>query len=264
MPSKAFDVFDRYTVNEIRTLVEIFSERNDQRGPNTAYGLLHGGLVILVSGWETYCEDVSKETVGKLVGRKNLTFDALPASTRRAILKYAYQENFHNADPLDTRLAKLPDKGWQNILYEMVEHYLQDFNTPKFKKGEGKKNLKKLFSLFLSTDVEEVIQKLTGKNNLGEKIDQLIEIRGTIAHRGKLEKEDKFFAKDLEDYLNIFHVVCAAIDAIIQQEFGLRYGSPVPWRATNTITKHLPHYDNIGALIEHYVAQDQKDEKNAE
>lgn len=263
MPSKAFNVFDKYTVKEIKTLADIFSERNDQRGPNTAYGLLHGGLVILVSSWETYCEDVSKEAVKILVGEKKLTFGDLPKSTRRAILKHAYRENLSNMDPLDTRLAKLPDKGWQNILCEVVEHYLQDFNTPKFNKGEGKKNLKKLFSLFLSTNVEEVIQKLTEKDNLGKKIDQLIEIRGTIAHQGKLEKEDKFFAKDLEDYLNTFHIVCAAIDTIIWQEFGLRYGS-APWQVTSRIKTHLPHFDNIRTLIEPYIAQDQKDEQNTE
>ena len=257
MPSEAFRIFDNYTVTEIETLADIFSERNDKkRGRNTAYGLLHGGLVILVSGWETYCEDVSKEAVKELVGRNNLTFDKIPKTAQREILKYANQENVDKVDLLKEPLAKLPDEGWKGVLYETVEDYLRDFNTPKFNRKKGK-NLKELFSHFLSTDVEEAIYKLTGKNSHVKSIDKLIKIRGNIAHRGKLEEKDKFLAKDLKNYLNTFHIACAAIDAIIRQEFGLRYGSPVPWKATNTITKHLPHYD-ITTLIKHHIAQDKK------
>ena len=264
MPSEAFKVFDEYIVKEIETLANVFSERNDHSfGRNTAYGILHGGLVILVSGWETYCEDVSKEAAKKLVGRKNLTFDKIPKTAQLEILKYANQKDVNKVNLLEAPLAKLPDEGWKGVLYDVVEDYLRDFNTPKFNRKKGK-NLKELFSHFLSTDVEEAIYELTGKNSHVKSIDRLIKIRGNIAHRGKQEKKDKFLAKDLKNYLNTFHIACAAIDAIIRQEFGLRYGSPVPWKATNTITKHLPHYDNIGALIKQYIAQDQKDEKNAE
>ena len=262
MPSDAFYVFNKYTVKEIKNLAKIFSEHNDKLGPNTAYGLLHGGLVILVSGWETYCEDVSKEAVKILRGAKDLTFGDLPKSIRREILKYAYQENFHNQDPLDTSVGQLPDEGWKGVLCKMVEEYLQNFNTPKFNKNKDKdkaktKDLKKLFSLFLSKDVEKSIQELTGINKHSDEIDDLIRIRGDIAHRGEPNKKDKFNEKDLRIYLATFHKACAAIDAIIWQEFRSYHSVKTPWQLTDTIKRHLPH-------IEQYITQDQKDEKNAD
>ena len=262
MPSEAFKVFDKYTVREINTLANIFSELNTGKGQNSAYGLVNGGLVILVSGWETYCEDVSKESVKKLASTKNLTFGKIPQTIQRKILKYAHQKNFHSMDPLETRLAKLPGEGWRNVFCGMVENHLQNFNTPKFNKGEDEgegKDLKKLFSLFLLTDVKEVIQELTGINGHGEEIDDLIRIRGDIAHRGEPEKEDKFNAKKLRDYLTTFQKACAAIDAIIWQDFRLHYGV-TPWNITIKIKSHLPCYENIESLIK----QHKKDEKNAD
>jgi hypothetical protein len=239
MPSQAFGVFSGYTSYEVETLIGIFRERNAKRGPNTNYSLLYGGLTLLVSGWETYCEDVAVEAISKLVSQERLRFEAVPDSIRREILKYASGENLSAMDPLASKVARLPGNGWKTLLQEMVKDYLSDFNTPKFRRGRGK-NLVALFKLFLDTNMVQEIDAILAEQGVSNTIDKIVTVRGAMAHRGFLEGEQRIYADDLQGYLNTVRRASAAIDVIIYTEFRGRYGL-TPWNITKPIREVLPN-----------------------
>ena len=242
MPSKSLNFFNRYTVKEVRSMTTIFRERNANPGPNTNYGLLHGGLILLVSGWETYCEEVSREAAKEIIREdKKIPFSLLPDSVKNAIIQYAYIENLGNKNPLETNLVRLPDDGWKKLFIETIDEYLRDFNTPKFNRSSGK-NLKNLFKKLLSANIEQEISDLTGVPDMAADIDKIISIRGDISHRGTPDQKDRFDANGLLSNLKTIQRCCAALDCIIHREFGERYGFK-PWQMTKTIWQHLPGYN---------------------
>lgn len=241
MPSKAFGVFNGYNSYEVKTLSTIFRERNARRGPNMDYGLLHGGLILLASGWETYCEDVSLEAVKKICTKPDVQFDNLPDNVKREILKHAWPERIDNVNLLETNLAKLPGEGWKSLLQERLKGYVRDFNTPKFAKAKGK-NLTNLFRLYLSANVKGELERLSEIQDITTKIDKIITIRGAIAHKGQPNSRDRFYAAELEGYLDQVIKATAAIDCMIYSEFRNKYNI-TPWRMTRTVTDHLPGYN---------------------
>jgi RiboL-PSP-HEPN len=240
MPSSAYDIFEKYTVREVNGLIQIFRERNLARGPNVNYGLLHGGLILLVSGWEAYCEDVSKEAVGKIANTTRLRFDDLSEFQRRMILKDAASVNIERVDPLETKLARLVGDGWKLLMVEMMSDYLSEFNSPQFIRQRGGKNLKELFKMYLTNNVSEEISRLTGIDDLANAIDSMVKVRGAIAHRGEPDAVDHFAADGLQLYLNNTRAACAAVEQIIQSELMNRF-QITPWRITARISDQLPN-----------------------
>jgi RiboL-PSP-HEPN len=243
MPSHSYGVFEKYAVKEVEGLIAIFRERNANPGPNTNYGLLHGGLILLVSSWEAYCEDVSKEAVNKMASDTTLRFDDVSETLRRRILQYALPKNPDNVDLLKTELPNLVGEGWRRLLENMIFDYLKDFNSPKFSRTTGK-SLTELFKRYLSSNVATEVSRLTGIENLAKKIDKMVTVRGTIAHRGKPEPADHFSANGLLEYLTNTRAACAAIESIIQAEFSANLGI-IPWRITGALTAKLPNHKPI-------------------
>ena len=77
MPSRAFSEFKDRKFREVRRIANAFEYLNDRPGPNTTHSVLHGGLVLLVSYWEVYCEDACKQAA-EVIGRKsNLKFQTV-------------------------------------------------------------------------------------------------------------------------------------------------------------------------------------------
>ncbi|MWV55140.1 HEPN domain-containing protein [Chlorobium phaeovibrioides] len=227
MPSKAFQIFHSYSSPEVSSIIDIFEERNSRRGRNKDYALLYGNLMLLVSAWEVYCEEVSREAIGKLVESSKVSFDHLPASLQRRIIMYAYPLNLSHQDPLATKIAKLPGSGWKALLKEMLDDYLHDFNTPKFSRGKGK-NLKELLGFYLGIDVVTELDAVIREIDCAKGIDRLISIRGAIAHKGMPDEQDRFSSAEMRQYLNRVLKVSAAIEYLVHREFRSVYGL-TPW-----------------------------------
>ena len=262
MPSTAYRIFNKYTVAEVQSMADIFTNENLGRGPKTNFGVLRGGLILLVSGWQTFCEEISKEAVNAVANAKNISFDDLSNNTRSAILEYAYTEPYMRSvipkKIANTNIAKLPDDGWKELAVEMVNEFIDDFNTPRFrskhrqaKTGKRtkednrnvrrKRNLKNLFNMYLESGVDRKLSKLTGNQNISFEIDKIITLRGSVAHKAWPYASDKFFASDLEHFLQIIVSACAALDCIIYTEFRSMYGI-TPWNMNSTVSSKLPGY----------------------
>lgn len=115
--------------------------------------------------------------------------------------------------------------------------YIHDFNTPKFRRTKGK-NLVELFRHVLSVTISHEICTLLGEKDFCQKLDNIITLRGEIAHTGDAAQENKLNADTLSNYTNAFREAAAAIDVIIHREFRENYGF-APWQITKPIRSRL-------------------------
>jgi len=135
-------------------------------------------LVLLTAIWEAYCEDVAAEALEHLV-RHSKGPDDLPKGIRQLVAKEL------KSDAHELAVWQLSGDGWKRVLkgrLDMLrEQRNRQFNDPK------------------SAGVDELFQKALGLTpvsdswtwrgmsvvNARKKLDDLVERRGAIAHRGK-------------------------------------------------------------------------------
>lgn len=237
MPSSAFALFNGRRKKEVLELADVFEEVNDRRGPNTKHALLNGALVLLVSSWEIYCEEVCRQAARTMFERNNLRFDQITEQLRRDLLNYAGSEFRGNRDPLNEKVALLPDEGWKQLLCDRLDEYIRDFNTPKFSRQRGK-DLDGLFRLTLGTRISVAIEGLLAEPGLCNRLDAIVTLRGEIAHTGEAAPENRLTANIIRQHMASFIEAAAAIDVIIFRDFRQRYGF-APWRITNQVREAI-------------------------
>ena len=165
MPSAAFNVFNGRKRREILEIADVFQEINNRPGPNTKYSLLNGALVLLVSSWEVYCEDVCKQAADRIQNQQSLTFAQLDEKLRKDLIQYAGSQYKGNQDPLVEKVAMLPDGGWRQLLNGRLNEYIPDFNTPKFARQRGK-DLNGLFRQILGIKMSNAIEGFLDEEGL--------------------------------------------------------------------------------------------------
>ena len=245
MPSSAFILLNVQRRKEIAEIATVFAQVNNRRGPNTKHSLLNGGLVLLVSSWEIYCEEVCRQAAEKICNRDGLRFDSLTDQLRRDLLRYAGSEFKENQDPMAQKLALLTDDGWKRLLTDRLEEYIRDFNTPKFRRQRGK-DLDGLFRLVLGTRVSSAIEDLLGEAGLCDRLDAIVTLRGEIAHTGEPAPDDRLTADLLREHLASFIEAAAAIDVFVHRHFRERFGF-VPWQITVPVRQAIR--EPIGANL---------------
>lgn len=237
MPSEAFRIFINRKCPEVIEIAELFDEINNRRGPNTKYSLLNGALVLLVSSWEVYCEDVCRQVASKINERRSLDFAGLNDKLKRDLIVHAATQYKSNGDPLLTKIAMLPDGGWRQLLVDRLNEYLPDFNTPKFSRQRGK-DLNGLFRQVLGLKISESINELLDEAGFCRDLDAIVTLRGEIAHTGEAAAENRLSSDLLRQHTRCFIEAAAAIDAIIHREFrtNLEFA---PWQITQQVRNVL-------------------------
>lgn len=237
MPSNAFTLFHRTRATEVREIISIFRNINNRLGPNTNYSLLNGALVLLVSSWEIYCEDVCQQTADTIKNRDRLTFSDLSAKSRKDLVTYAGANYKGGQDPLLEKIAMLPDQGWKTLLADRLTEYIRDFNTPKFTRRNGK-DLNGLFRAALGIKISPSLSDFLEDEDFCQNIDNVITLRGEIAHTGDAAPENRLSADILETHTKSFIEAAASIDVIIHREFRNQFGF-APWQITAPIRTSL-------------------------
>lgn len=238
MPSAAFSLFNGRRRKEVLEIATVFEEVNNRRGRKTKHSLLNGALVLLVSSWEVYCEDVCIQAAGKIAKRNSLRFDQLTSKLRKDLLRYAVEESKGKQDPLTEKVALLPDDGWKQLLTDRLEEYVADFNTPKFSRQGSKKDLNGLFRCVLGTNISTAIEELLTEPGLCGRLDSIVTLRGEIAHTGGTQLEDRLNAALLKEHTATFVEAAAAIDVIVHQHFRNCFKF-VPWKITSQVREVL-------------------------
>ena len=234
MPSKALKVFLNKRCKATEALADHFDTVNSRRGRNSHYSLLHGGLVLCVSSWEVYCEDVCREVLTKVLERATLKFDDIPEAVRNNILADAGTSFKTNGPPLTQNIAKLVGDGWKELHLSSVETYLVDFNTPRFHRTKGK-NLKQLFRNAFGIDMVKEIEDGLEWPDFCSEVDGIISLRGEIAHTGQVSREKSFESGEFREYVDTFRYAAAAIDYVLYKHCRENYGF-APYQMTSTIT----------------------------
>lgn len=233
MPSQAFNSFNGRKKREVLEIADVFEEVNNRPGPNTKYSLLNGALVLLVSSWEVYCEDVCRQVTDKILDRPSLRFAQLDQKLRKDLIQYAGNQYKGNQDPLEEKIAMLPDGGWRQLLADRLKEYVPDFNTPKFSRQRGK-DLNGLFRQVLGIKMSRAIEGLLEDEGLCDRLDAVVTLRGEIAHTGDAQAEDRLSPEILRQHTSSFIEAAAAVDAIVHQEFRNKLGF-APWQLTQPV-----------------------------
>ncbi|QPC42746.1 hypothetical protein HW532_08565 [Kaustia mangrovi] len=237
MPSQAFNVFNRRKKREVLEIADVFQDINNRPGPNTKYSLLNGALVLLISSWEVYCEDVCRQVAAKIHARPSLRFSQLDEKLRKDLVQYAGNQYKGNQDPLLEKVAMLPDGGWRDLLADRLNDYIPDFNTPKFVRQRGK-DLNGLFRQVLGIKMSRAIEEFVEDEGLCERLDAVVTLRGEIAHTGDAQAEDRLSPDILRQHTASFIEAAAAVDVITHQEFRGKLGF-APWQITQPIRDAL-------------------------
>lgn len=237
MPSQAFNVFNGKKKKEVIEIAEVFQEINNRPGPNTKYSLLNGALVLLISSWEVYCEDVCKQVASKVQDRPSLAFGQLDEKLRKDLIQYAGNQFKGNQDPLLEKIALLPDGGWRQLLVDRLDEYVPDFNTPKFSRQRGK-DLNGLFRQVLGIKMSTAIEDFLEDEGLCARLDAVVTLRGEIAHTGDAQAEDRLSVAILQQHVNSFVEAAAAVDVIVHREFRNKLGF-APWQITQPVRDAL-------------------------
>lgn len=144
--------------------------------------LYRSALVLMISHWEAYIEDICAEALSHIV-EATANPDKLPKEIRKKIGKEI--KNIDN----DIEAWKLAGEGWKDYLKQRESKFSEErnrsFNTPKPEQTNlfienviGLKNVTSSWKIEGSTEKESA-----------ERLKKLVELRGQIAHRGKLNHE---------------------------------------------------------------------------
>lgn len=167
-------------VADVTRLTEIHNELGG-RAPGRRYALevLNKSAIVMITAfWEAYCEDLAEEALTHLIDEVSDASE-LPKELKKQVA------NDVKKDKNELAVWDLAGKGWQRTtktrFKTLTAERNRSFNTPK--------------SFF----VDELFQRALGLKNVSnewrwkgmsakkarEKLDKFIELRGSIAHRGK-------------------------------------------------------------------------------
>ena len=165
---------------DVKRLTQIHSQLG-KNTPGRKYGLevLNKSAIVLITAfWEAYCEDLAEEALTHLI-EKVPDATKLPKDLKKRIAAEIKKDQHELA------VWDLADKGWQvrarTRLASLMAERKRSFNNPK------------------SFYVDELFHDVIGLHNVSnewrwekmsasrarEKLDKFIELRGSIAHRGK-------------------------------------------------------------------------------
>ena len=186
MASKARKAFDK-NIEDVENLIQYyeFADENFRdlniSPPAGADVVLRSAIVMLVTYWEAYVEDIAAEGVAHLV--KN-TSD--PQKLPKDLLKSIAHDL--KTDKHELAVWKLAADGWRSLLVkrlpELCVQRNRNFNTPK--SAQTSNFLSAALGIADITVCWKFDTKVT--KDPCKTLDNLVECRGKIAHRGKLPK----------------------------------------------------------------------------
>jgi len=187
MPSQARKKFDENAA-DIEQLVDMYEAMEklweDEPGdfPEGMDVLFRSAVVLMVSHWEAYIEDICGEALEHLV-KHSKDSSALP----KAIKQQVASEILASKNKLEA--WNLADDGWQKLLRARLAAMKvgrdRGFNSPKAQQTKE----------FVSNTVgiDDVTKswtlKKTDPKSSAKKLDALVAVRGEIAHRGRIKEK---------------------------------------------------------------------------
>lgn len=218
--SRASDTFAE-SFKEVASLRDIHERLTGTgRGYRPGMEVLNkSAIVLLCAVWEAYCEDVADESLSHLLAQSS-EYSMLPKVLQKRVAK-ELKEDPHELSPW-----KLAGAGWKTHMHGRLIAVKQrrdfDWNNPK------SEHVDRLF--------EEVVGiakishawhwKHVSPTFATKKLDQLVALRGDIAHRGKAG--EAVIKSQVAGHLEHVRRLVIATDAKLRDELK-RITGTTPW-----------------------------------
>lgn len=168
------------------TMVELEKPLDEKDDPSDFTGhkcvVLNSAIVLMVSHWEAYVEDICAEALSHIVNNIQSS-DNLPKELKKRIaLELRESKN-------ELQVWDISDGKWKYLLKSRLDVYKEQRNR-KFNSAKSEL-VKQFFHQYLGIkDVTKnwSYEKLT-PTECCKLLDEIVEVRGAIAHRGKPPKE---------------------------------------------------------------------------
>lgn len=227
MPSKAREALEN-NISDVQQLLDIHAEKGgDGRGRRRGLEVLNKSAVVLLTAyWESYCEDIAEEAVEHIVKHAN-SADKLPLEIRKLIAK----ELKNDKDEL--AVWSVADGSWRALLTARLEKLKVsrnwDFNTPK------PAQVDKLFVDALGIDKisDSWAWDKTTASVAKNKLQNFVELRGAIAHRGKGDTGVKKL--QVENYLDLVVRLAARTGGRVNTHCKAITGKPLYTKKANSV-----------------------------
>lgn len=177
MPSKARINLEQ-TRTEIRDFYAVHQLVKGIPGVRKKLDVLNKGTIVLLSAiWEGFCEDITSEALALII-EEAPTATVLPVPLQRAIA-LELKDSRH-----ELAIWQLADNGWRDVLRArlkgMQEKRNRRLNSPQ------SANIDELFRQALGIDglSSNWATAGTSAEENAAKLDQFVELRNSIAHRG--------------------------------------------------------------------------------
>ena len=186
MPSNARKKFDD-NAGDIYHLIDLYKgavsvfEFDGDEIPEGYEVVFRSAVVLMVSHWEAYVEDICGEALDHMVTHVKDP-GKLPKEMKKQVAKEV------KAAQNEIEVWELANQGWKNYIRERMPAFRQarerSFNTPKAQ------NTAEFIKLMIGIDDIRKAWIFDGKDKatVGRQLDDLIKLRGEIAHRGRLPK----------------------------------------------------------------------------
>ena len=187
MPSNAWKKFDE-NADDIDHLIDLYQTMvslSEHDGEELSEGfevLFRSAVVLMVSHWEAYVEDICGEALDHLVSHVDD-----PGKLPRELKKQVAKEIKSLQD--ESAIWQLANQGWKKYVRDRMAAFKQQrdrsFNTPKAQ------NTAEFIKQTLGIENIRDSWNFDGKGStaVAEQLDNLIEIRGEIAHRGRIRQK---------------------------------------------------------------------------
>jgi len=209
MPSKARKAFNENFV-DIKRLLDIHNYVGGTlRGRRYDLEVLNKSAIVLITSyWEAYCEDIAAEGLEHIVKHSKLA-TVLPKELKKQLA------NELKSDKNELALWLVADDGWRTLLSTRLKKMQEDRNK---KLNSPKSN--NIDSLFMTTlgipnisDSWGWWPKMTPEKARA-KLDKYVDLRGAIAHRGKIA-EKSVTKKQVADYFKFINHLAARTGGMV-------------------------------------------------
>ncbi len=175
MSIKAFRAF-RDSAKDIERLMALHAHVGGS-APGRRYGLevLNKSAIVLITAiWEAFCEDLASDALRHIVANAK-TADVLSKRLKQTVASELKK------NPHQLAVWELSGDGWRRLMERRLDERNRKLNTPKSDQIDG------LFREAIGLERVSDSWKWTKTSAAAArtKLDHYIELRGSIAHRGK-------------------------------------------------------------------------------
>ncbi len=177
--ARAFVNF-QLALKEIRTLLDFYdaARKNLSHRDRSVEIFKKTGIILTVTAWETFIEDILELFVNQKLEDASSPNAMQKAFNTIAQNWYAAILNKQDGHPKPNDFIKWTGSSWKRLIQSKLEEDLASLNTPK------SRNIRNLSKRYLGVDITDrwTWPRMSAQKARNQ-LDELIELRGELAHR---------------------------------------------------------------------------------